>query len=68
MMQHVGPLLGNGLYTSNRGVHHVAVMSCNNRRNIASGVLCGSAPWLYDSIDRVLVVSELSSVEYSGVN
>jgi hypothetical protein len=30
-----------------------AVTSRNNRRGVASGVLCGSAPRLYDSTDRV---------------
>jgi hypothetical protein len=33
------------------------VMSHNNRRDDANGVLCGSTPWLYDSTDSVERVS-----------
>jgi hypothetical protein len=40
-----------------------AVTSRNNRRGVASGVLCGSAPRIYDSADRFRSESEFSAVE-----
>jgi hypothetical protein len=43
-----------------------AVTSRNNRTGVAGGVLCGSAPRLYDSTDRVQFserVSECSAVD-----
>jgi hypothetical protein len=38
--------------------YECAVTSQNNRRDDAGGGLCGSAPRLYDSTDRVLLVRE----------
>jgi hypothetical protein len=48
-----------------------AVTSRNNRRGVASGVLCGSAPRLFDSTYRVMFSYDLClprAVEYSRVN
>jgi hypothetical protein len=40
-----------------------AVTSRNNRRGVASGVLCGSAPMLYDLTDRVLLRDGIGQCE-----
>jgi hypothetical protein len=47
--------------------HVCAVKSRDNIRGDVGGVLCGSAPRLYDSTDCVLLVSECSALEFSGV-
>jgi hypothetical protein len=46
-----------------------AVTSYNNRRDVASDILCGSALMLYDSSKQVQSssVGECSTVEYSGM-
>jgi hypothetical protein len=43
------------------------VTSRNDRRGVASGVLCGSASRLCDLTDRAQLDSECSAIEYSGV-
>jgi hypothetical protein len=44
-----------------------AVTFRNSRRGVVSGVVCGTAPRLYDMSDPVQLVSDCCAVEYSGV-
>jgi hypothetical protein len=43
---------------------HYAVTSCNNRRDVAGGILCGSAPRLYN---ENLTQLELEQIELSAM-
>jgi hypothetical protein len=67
-LQHVETLLGNGSYTHTAEEHVMyAVTSRNNRRDIASGVLCGSTLRLYDSTNQVQSSELVSALQLTTV-